>query len=134
MKKVITFILAFVLLLSLSGLAEPLRSLMAVQDEMYFYTIWEMVNVKDIEVELTGTVAQIMRDDYGWGRIYRIETPGDGRNALAFGFENPCFLARSYDDWFEVGDLVTVTGELNIMYSSYLIPYIGQAHVKSACE
>lgn len=134
MKRLFVLILVLALAFASVAGAETFRSLQKLQDEMYFSTFWELVNVKKLEVELTGTIVEILRDDYAWGRIYRIETPGDGQKAYVYGYENPCFLARSYDDWYEVGEVVTVTGELNAIYSSYLLPFIGQASVSPAAK
>lgn len=134
MKILITIIITVALAFAAVAGAETFRSLQKLQDEMYFSSFWELVNVKKLEVELTGTIVEILRDDYAWGRIYRIETPGDGQKAYVYGYENPCFLARSYDDWYEVGEVVTVTGELNAIYSSYLLPFIGQASVSPAAK
>lgn len=127
MKKAIAIILCLLCVLFGIAQAETLYTLKDVQQTIMNNTPLSLSMGKDVEAELSGTVVEIT--DPQAGRIlYRIETDGDGTKALILGYKNPCFIAAS-NDTANIGDKVTVNGKLNIVYSSYTVPFIGQATI-----
>lgn len=124
--KRITCVLLCTLVLAMScAAAETLTTLDAVQRVLQNTTMKQLIYGKKIEVSLTGTVVQITpaADWY----VYRVECPGDGSDAYMFGYDEPCFITWGFD--LSIGDKVRVNGVLNALYSSPLVPFIGQADI-----
>ena len=128
MKKTITAVLILTLCLMLTAAqAETLYTLKSVQETIFRTAPVKYALGSDLYVELHGTVAEIT--DPGSGRIlYRIETDEDGLTAALLGYDKPCFIVAT-NDIANVGDKVIVTGELNTIYSSHAVPFIGQASI-----
>lgn len=131
MKKVITIMLILAITLTLAASAETLTTLKQVQD--YILDIRPRFEMsKDTYVTLTGTVAEIISAYDKW-YVYRIICDEDkAQEAYMFGYDAPCFYTWGFD--LAVGDRVRVDGKLNILYSSVLMPFIGQAQITPVQE
>ena len=125
MKRIIALALLLIFALAAVCSAETLTTLKAVQDTLLSTAPRQLLYGADVKVSLTGTIVEVT-PAYEWF-IYRVECPGDGSSALILGYDEPCFLTRGYD--LELGDTVRVTGVLNVLYSSHLLPFIGQAEL-----
>ena len=126
MKKIIAFILVLIFALSVAS-SETLFTLKDVQNKLLNTDPRELLYGPDVYVVLDGTVAEVRSVKDEW-YIYRIEC--DEENAtrsILFGYEKPCFFIFGFD--LSVGDKVHVEGELNIVYSSYATPFLGQTQV-----
>ena len=63
------------------------------------------------------------------GREVKIFDRMDAQTAYIMGYEHPSFLFRSAEP-LEIGETVTVRGEINALYSSPLLPFVGSATVE----
>lgn len=130
MKKLLVYtcVLLCTIMYILPARAETLTSLAAVQKKIGTAGPGAL-SARPVDVVLTGTVAALYAEiPDGW-YIYRAQIPGDGQAAYIMGYEHPSFLFRSAEP-LEIGETVTVRGEINALYSSPLLPFVGSATVE----
>lgn len=126
MKKSIVLILVLALAFASAASAETLTTLKQVQDVIIQSSTRALMYGADVNVRLTGTVAEVISVEDLW-YIYRIECDeDDARDVYMFGYA-PSFYTRGYD--LNIGDFVRVEGKLNILYSSPLMPYITPSNI-----
>ena len=126
MKRLFVLILVLALAFAAAAGAETLTTLKQVQDVIMQGSTLDLLYGADVNVSLTGTVAEIINVEDLW-YIYRIECNEDAaRDAYIFGYA-PCFYTRGYD--LSIGDYVRVDGKLNILYSSPMVPYITPSNI-----
>lgn len=124
--KRITCVLLCTLVLAMScAAAETLTTLADVQKVLHNTHPHDLLYGPDITVSLTGTIVEVTPAN-GWD-VYRIECASDGLSASMLGYDKPCFVTWGFD--MHVGDHVRVNGKLNNLYSSPLVPFIGQADI-----
>ena len=125
MKKLISLILAALLLCSaVPASGETLTTLRMVQDYIYKTA---PAYAGEPYVELDGTIESI--EWCGANNHYdMLVTVDDPKATAPIGAEKPRMIVhfRLHVDPipFEVGETITVFGTLNIMYSSYITPYV----------
>lgn len=130
MKKLLVYtcVLLCTIMYILPARAETLTSLAAVQKQIGAAGPGAL-SARPVDVVLTATVAALHAEiPDGW-YIYRAQIPGDGQTAYILGYEHPSFLFRSAEP-LEIGETVTVRGEINALYSSPLLPFVGSATVE----
>lgn len=119
MKKLIIALMILALALPAAALADTLAD---VQDYIYRTA---PVRVGNQVYTLSGEVMEIRHlKNYHWEMVVKVD---EEKAFTAFGSEYPYFIAEFsvYEDMpFSVGDIVTVCGPVNPMYSSFAVPNI----------
>ena len=118
--------LLLALALASTAVAETLTTLKEVQRVLQTTDVRQLLYGSKPAVVLTGTIVEVTPVPGGW-YVYRVECPGDGTNAYMLGYDEPCFITWGFD--MAVGDTVRVLGELNVLYSSPLVPFIGSPEI-----
>jgi len=119
MKRLISIVLILVLLLPAAAISETLRS---VQD----YILYHAPNDINHSVTLTGEIKEIYHiRNYHWGLVVSVD---EEKAITPMDRDYPYFVAEfsliDEEIPYAVGDIITVYGDINPLYSSVIIPQI----------
>ena len=123
-KTILALILAIVLSCSASASAEPVSSYLDVQERL----LSAAYKVPKFDVALSGTVSDIVHS-YTFKDLYYIFVMVDPNDVSMWSTEDDNYFVADYylkEDTmpFEVGDSITVEGQVVSIYSSPVCPYI----------
>ena len=127
MKKLFSYIFIITIVMTFLTGAASAETLYNLDDIQLFILHHDPWTSGEQHVSITGKIAEITVSDF-WGYIYRVEVE-DGTAAYYMGYDKPCFIVVT-DEVFKVGNVITVDGIINTLYSSYMVPFITDQSIK----
>jgi hypothetical protein len=126
MKKIIALALVLILAAGLAS-AETFTTIHDFQQKfMLTAPIW--LQGTGLKCDYTGTVMGYYDAD-GW-YVYTVGVKdATADNALVYGYDCPCFMTISAYK-LEPGTVIHVTGDLQVQFSSSIVPFVYPADVK----
>lgn len=121
MKKILSIILLVLIIFPSVSYGDTLRDV-----QQYIFNT-APVSIRDYKYTLTGEIKDIYHvKNYHWEMIVAVD---EERAIKRFESEYPYFIAEFsvYEDEempFQIGDTVTVCGDINSIYSSFATPMI----------